>query len=123
MSKFFKAIVASLIALFAVASLSACSTSDPIDMTSVAAVIDVRTPAEFAAGHLEGALNIDIESADFATQLEALDKSADYVVYCRSGNRAGRALEIMPSYGFTGTLTNAGGVDAAAQATGLAIVQ
>ena len=123
MSKIFKMIAASLIAMFAVASLTACSTSEPVDMTNVAAVIDVRTPAEFATGHLEGALNIDIEGADFATQLETLDKTANYVVYCRSGNRAGRAVEIMPGYGFTGTLTNAGGVDAASQATGLAVVQ
>lgn len=123
MSKFFKFLAASMIALFSVASLSACATSESVDMTKIAAVIDVRTPAEYAAGHLEGALNIDVQGMNFAAELEALDKTADYVVYCRSGNRSGQAIAQMESLGFTGNLTNAGGVDAASQATGLAIVQ
>ena len=123
MSKFFKFLAASMIALFSVASLSACATSESVDMTKIAAVIDVRTPAEYAAGHLEGALNIDVQGMNFAAELEALDKTADYVVYCRSGNRSGQAIAQMESLGFTGNLTNAGGVDAASQATGLAVVQ
>lgn len=123
MSKFFKFLAASLIAIFSVASLTACSTSEPLDMTTVAAVIDVRTPAEYAGGHLEGALNIDVQGMNFAAEVEALDKTADYVIYCRSGNRSGQAISQMQSLGFTGTLTNGGGVDAASQATGLAVIQ
>lgn len=123
MSKFFKFLAASLIAIFSVASLTACSTSEPLDMTTVAAVIDVRTPAEYAGGHLEGALNIDVQGMNFASEVEALDKTADYVIYCRSGNRSGQAISQMQSLGFTGTLTNGGGVDAASQATGLAVIQ
>lgn len=123
MSKFFKLVVATTIALFAVSSLSACSSTEPLDMSSVAAVIDVRTPEETAAGYLEGALLLDISGADFATQIDALDKSANYVVYCRSGNRAGQAIKYMQGAGFTGTLTNAGGLADAASATGLEIVQ
>ncbi len=123
MSKFFKFVVAATIGLFAMSSLSACSTSAPVDMSSVAAVIDVRTPEETAAGYLEGALLLDIAGADFATQIEALDKSANYVVYCRSGNRAGQAIQYMQGAGFTGTLTNAGGLADAASATGLKVVQ
>jgi len=92
-------------------------------MTTVAAVIDVRTPAEYAGGHLEGALNIDVQGMNFASEVEALDKTADYVIYCRSGNRSGQAISQMQSLGFTGTLTNGGGVDAASQATGLAVIQ
>jgi rhodanese-related sulfurtransferase len=123
MSKFFKLLVASVIAIFAMSSLTACSNSEPIDMTTIASVIDVRTPDEFASGHLDGALNIDIQGTAFATEIGALDKSANYVIYCRSGNRAGQAVTYMQDNGFTGTLTNAGSVDEAASATGIAVVQ
>ncbi len=123
MSKFFKFLAAAVIAVFAVGSLSACASSEPIDMTSVAAVIDVRTPGETAAGYLEGALLFDIQGSEFNTQLDTLDKTANYVIYCRSGNRAGQAIEFMKSAGFTGSLTNAGSIADAATATGLKIVQ
>ena len=123
MSKFFKLLVASVIAIFAMSSLTACSNSEPIDMTTIAAVIDVRTPDEFASGHLDGALNIDIQGSMFASEIGALDKSANYVIYCRSGNRAGQAVTYMQDNGFTGTLTNAGSVDEASSATGIAVVQ
>ncbi len=123
MSKFFKFLVASVIAIFAMSSLTACSSSDPIDMTTIAEVIDVRTPDEFASGHLDGALNIDIQGSAFASEIGALDKSANYVIYCRSGNRAGQAVTYMQDNGFTGVLTNAGSVDEASSATGIAVVQ
>ena len=118
-----KFLVASLVAIFAVSSLTACSSSEAIDMTSVAAVIDVRTADEFASGHLDGALNFDIQSPEFASQIDTLDKAANYVIYCRSGNRAGQAVSYMQENGFTGTLTNAGGVADASTATSIAIVQ
>ena len=123
MSKFIKFLVASVIAIFAVSSLTACSSSEPIDMTSIAAVIDVRTAGEYSTGHLEGSLNFDIQGPNFATDIATLDKSADYVIYCRSGNRAGQAVTYLQDNGFTGTLTNAGSVDEAASATGIAVVQ
>jgi rhodanese-related sulfurtransferase len=123
MSKIFKFLAAAMIAVFAVGSLTACSTAEAIDMSAVAAVIDVRTPDEVAAGYLEGSLHIDIQGADFAAQMDELDKSANYVVYCRSGNRAGQAIEWMTQNGFTGTLTNAGSLADASSATGMAITQ
>ena len=123
MSKFFKFLVAAVIAVFAVGSLSACSTSDPIEMSTVAAVIDVRTPEEVAGGYLEGALKFDFQGPNFAAEIATLDKSQDYVIYCRSGNRAGGAIDFMKQNGFTGTLTNAGSLSDAASATGLPIVQ
>jgi rhodanese-related sulfurtransferase len=123
MSKIFKFLAAAMIAVFAVGSLTACSTAEAIDMSAVAAVIDVRTPDEVAAGYLEGSLHIDIQGADFAAQMDELDKSANYVVYCRSGNRAGQAIEWMTQNGFTGTLTNAGSLADASGATGMAITQ
>ena len=121
MSKFFKFLAGAMIAMFAVASLSACASANAVDMKSIAAVIDVRTPDEVAAGHLHGSINIDIRGADFATQMNALDKSKNYVVYCHSGNRAGQAIDWMTQNGFTGKLINAGSVADAAVATGMMI--
>lgn len=123
MKKIFKVLVAAILGVAVIGSLSACASAEPVDMSSIAAVIDVRTPAEFAEGHLEGALNFDIQGPNFASELSTLDKAADYVIYCRSGNRAGQAVTQMQSAGFTGDLTNAGSVDAAAGVTGLAIVR
>jgi rhodanese-related sulfurtransferase len=119
--KLLKFFAAALIALFAVGSLSACATESQ-DPTAYAAIIDVRTPEEWASGHLEGAVRIGIADADFAQQIDTLDKSADYYIYCRSGNRAGQAIDYMKSAGFTGNLVNGGAVANASQATGLAIV-
>lgn len=119
--KFLKFLVAALVAMFAISSLTACAaqTEDP---AAYAAVIDVRTPEEWAAGHLDGAVRIGIADADFAQQLETLDKSADYYIYCRSGNRAGQAIDYMKSAGFTGKLVNGGSLANAASQTGLAVV-
>ena len=122
MSRFFKFVVAALVAIFAVGSLSSCA-SAPKDMSAYAAVIDVRTQDEWSAGHLDGAMHIDIQGADFATQIDALDHSANYIVYCRSGNRAGQAIQQMKDAGFTGELVNAGSVEDAAQLTSMKVVQ
>ena len=119
--KILKFLAAALIAMFAIGSLTACATQTE-DPTAYAAIIDVRTPEEWATGHLEGAVRIGIADADFAQQLEALDKSADYYIYCRSGNRAGQAIDYMKSAGFTGKLVNGGSLANAASQTGLAVV-
>lgn len=74
-------------------------------------VIDVRTPAEFGAGHVKGALNYDVTGSDFARQIATLDKGKTYVVYCRSGSRSARAGEQMIAAGFP-TVFNAGGFSA-----------
>jgi phage shock protein E len=122
LNKFYKFIAASFIATFAVVGLSGCSTEEPIDMSSYAAVIDVRTPAETSAGHLEGATLFDIHDGAFMANLATLDKSANYYVYCRSGNRSAQAIEIMKQEGFTGELHNGGSLADAAAETGLAVV-
>jgi rhodanese-related sulfurtransferase len=79
-------------------------------------LLDVRTPDEFAAGHLEGAQNIDVEAADFATQISGLDKAATYAVYCHSGNRSATAMKTMTDAGFTNVSDLSGGIAAWAQA-------
>lgn len=75
-------------------------------------IVDVRTPAEFAEGHLPGAVNIDIASPDFSAQVSALDPSAPYAVYCRSGNRSASALSEMAAVGMTGAYHLGGGIGA-----------
>ncbi|HET6562024.1 MAG TPA: rhodanese-like domain-containing protein [Marmoricola sp.] len=75
-----------------------------------AVVIDVRTPSEFAAGHVTDALNIDVASDDFEAKVDALDKGETYVVYCRTGSRAARAIETMKHLGFD-NLVNGGAFD------------
>lgn len=64
-----------------------------------AVVLDVRTKGEFYSGRIPGAVNIDLMSRDFDTQVAALDKSKTYLVYCRSGNRSGEACRVMASQG------------------------
>ena len=85
-------------------------------------VIDVRTPAEFAAGHLQGATNIDVEAATFTDQIAALDKTDTYAVYCRSGNRSRTATQQMADAGFS-TLYDLDGGLTAWTAAGLPVVQ
>jgi rhodanese-related sulfurtransferase len=63
-------------------------------------IIDVRTSEEYVESHAKDALNIDVRAADFAQQIEKLDKNKTYKLYCRSGNRSGKALDIMKSKGF-----------------------
>ena len=55
-------------------------------------VLDVRTPQEYAEGHLEGAQNYDVSAPDFAQSLTGLDPTASYAVYCRTGVRSAAAL-------------------------------
>ncbi len=119
--------LARLLAAVAVAAsitlgASACATSaGSIEVTADTVVIDVRTPAEFAEGHLDGAVNIDVQGADFDAKVSELPTDGDYVVYCRSGNRSAAAIERMKGLGFT-NLVNAGGLNDASAATGLEIV-
>lgn len=81
-------------------------------------MVDVRTPQEYAAGHLPGAVNIDVSSPDFAAQISTLDPSAPYAVYCRSGNRSGTAVAAMAGQGFTNAFHLGGGITAWQQAGG-----
>ena len=102
----------------ATAALAGCSSAG---LPQGTVVIDVRTPAEYASGHLEGATNIDVEASTFSSKIAKLDKNTSYFVYCHSGNRAGQAITAMKAIGFT-NLINGGGITAAAQTSGLKIV-
>ena len=120
--KLVKFLVAALVAVFAVGSLAGCSTSEARAASEFAAVIDVRTTEEWNSGHLQGAELIGIADADFVEQISQLDKTADYFIYCRSGNRAGQAIDIMVDQGFTGELLNGGSVANASKILGLDVV-
>lgn len=63
-------------------------------------IVDVRTPKEFADGHIKGAVNIDVTGDNFETVIDSLDKSKTYLVYCRSGRRSMNAAKVMQSKKF-----------------------
>ncbi|MBD0779787.1 rhodanese-like domain-containing protein [Maribacter sp. ANRC-HE7] len=74
-------------------------------------VLDVRTPAEFQQGFIRDASNIDIYlGQQFVSELEKLDKSKSYYVYCRSGARSGQACNIMKDMGFERAFNLQGGI-------------
>ena len=73
-------------------------------------IIDVRTPGEFASGYIESALNIDYYSQNFREELNELDKGKTYLIYCRSGNRSGKALSMMKELAFREVYNMLGGI-------------
>jgi rhodanese-related sulfurtransferase len=75
-------------------------------------LLDVRTPEEFNEGHLGNAMNIDYKNSDFKDQLQKLDKTKPYFVYCKAGVRSEKATEIMKEQGFTEVYHMKGGIDA-----------
>ncbi len=75
-----------------------------------AVILDVRTSDEVAEGIIPGAEHLDIFLGQgFLDGLEAFDKSKNYYVYCRSGNRSGQACAIMNSVGFENAFNLEGG--------------
>jgi rhodanese-related sulfurtransferase/thioredoxin-related protein len=56
-------------------------------------ILDVRTPEEFQAGHIPGAVNLDVSASDFQTKAALLDRSKIYLVHCASGVRSARACD------------------------------
>lgn len=73
-------------------------------------VIDVRTPEEFAEGHIDGATMIDFYEASFSDDVAALDPDGTYLLYCRSGNRSGQTVALMQQLGFEQVYDMEGGV-------------
>lgn len=105
------------------AALGACGSSSsggPLEVTERTTIIDVRTPAEYAEGHLQGAINIDVQSESFVQQIATLPTDGDYIVYCRSGVRSAKAVALMKEAGFT-NVRDGGSIDNAASGTKLPI--
>ncbi|WP_353097318.1 rhodanese-like domain-containing protein [Empedobacter brevis] len=63
-------------------------------------LLDVRTPEEFAEGHIPGAINIDVKNSSFEKEIQKLDPKKNYYIYCKSGVRAKLATEKMQEKGF-----------------------
>lgn len=63
--------------------------------------IDVRTPAEFAQGHLQGAINIPLDEIARNIASQAPDKDTPIALYCHSGRRSGLARQILQGMGYT----------------------
>lgn len=124
-----KKLLALLAVLLGISVLAGCGSSgnvqtvDPQAFLSTASqpgavVVDVRTPSEFAAGHIDGAVNIDVEGGSFDAQIAKLDKNATYAVYCHSGRRSGLATDAMDKAGFTHVYNLDGGIADLASAGG-----
>ena len=73
-------------------------------------ILDVRTADEFNSGHLAGAVNLDYYSSEFKTNVGKLDKSKQYLVYCRTGIRAAASVRIMLDLGFKNVQNMTGGI-------------
>lgn len=73
-------------------------------------ILDIRTPAEYEKGHIEGAMLIDFYRPDFKQQIMRLHRGKSYLIYCRSGNRSGKALRLINEMGFKMVYHLAGGI-------------
>ena len=75
-------------------------------------LVDVRTPQEFANGHLVNAKNVNFNDAEFKQKIALLDKSKPIAVYCGVGGRSGKASKILIELGFKDITDLAGGITA-----------
>lgn len=73
-------------------------------------ILDIRTPGEYSSGHIPNAVLLDFHSPAFKENLAGLNKNRTYLMYCRSGNRSARALDMMRELGFTRVLELRGGI-------------
>ena len=73
-------------------------------------ILDIRTPDEYADGHIENAINIDFYAPDFKKQLAALNRTTPYLLYCRSGGRSGKALRMFRDMDFQSVIHLEGGI-------------
>lgn len=75
-------------------------------------LIDVRTPEEFDAGHLDNALNVNWFDSDFTKQMEGIDKDQPIYIYCKKGGRSAKAANLLDSLGYQNVIDLEGGYDA-----------
>lgn len=111
-----------LLGSLSIGLLAACGQSDsggamsPAEfkkaITSEAQLVDVRTPAEYADGHLANAVNLDWLGGQLEEHMADIDKSAPVLLYCASGKRSAAAREAMLEAGFSDVHDLAGGIRA-----------
>ena len=75
-------------------------------------LVDVRTPEEFATGHIGNASNINFRTADFKNLMEKLDKTKPVAVYCGVGGRSGKTVKMLAEMGFKSVFDLEGGITA-----------
>lgn len=105
--------------VFLLLFISSCAQSKVKAITEVSQnelnsviLVDVRTPEEFAAGHIEQARNINWYDSDFTEQMEAIDKEQTIYVYCKKGGRSAKAAQLLDSLGYKKVVDLIGGYDA-----------
>jgi len=72
-------------------------------------LVDVRTPGEFNAGHLEKAINIDWLGDSFSAEFEKIEKNQTIYLYCKSGKRSADATKFLDSLGYKNVVNLEGG--------------
>jgi phage shock protein E len=101
--------------------LTGCQ-SDPMALPASYTLLDVRTPEEYAAGHLQGSMLIPHTSIREKVGAAVPDKQAQIFVYCHSGRRSSIACQALTELGYT-KVVNLGGFGAAEQKTQLPVVR
>lgn len=74
-------------------------------------ILDVRTPDEYSACHLEGSINIDFKSSSFREQIIGLNRNKVYLIYCRTGRRSSFTAKLMNDLGFQEIWNLTGGIN------------
>jgi rhodanese-related sulfurtransferase len=130
MGKILSLAIALLVALVATGCSSSSAIGEKVDPASFLSaasqpgvvILDVRSPEEYAQGHLPEAVNINVEDPGFDTQVAALDPGVTYVLYCRSGRRSAIAAQRMADAGFTSIIDLEGGLAELAAAGATVVV-
>ena len=85
----------------AVKTINSLETKALLEQEKTIVILDVRTPEEFAGGHLKNARLLNKNAPEFESEIKALDKNKTYLVYCAIGGRSGQAAQMMNELGFT----------------------
>ena len=104
-----KALLSILSGIILLAVSGCCSTESKISMENNAVLLDVRTPEEHKSGYLEGAVLLPLAELESKISSKVSDKNTPVYIYCRSGRRAGTAVETLKAMGYT-DLHNLGGL-------------
>ena len=104
-----KTLILILCGIVLLAISGCCSTESKMSMENNAVLLDVRTPEEHKSGYLEGAVLLPLAELESKISSKVADKNTPVYIYCRSGRRAGTAIETLKAMGYT-DLHNLGGL-------------